>query len=342
MGTDARSRYHNEGEALDDLDTSVRKLFGELTNRAIGGLGSWNPDWINNAIFHFEDHHTHLRFKVIAVKFPGMRDIRDVLDEALKLGMKFRLYIPESKKRLFASAALSDLERLVRPRMYEPGYTERFLRRTDSISARYDMWLVTVLELVQRPNAVAFIAEGGIVAEIARRLEPKLIDRFKQGPSSQVADFSRGEKILDHSPEYPDGSEFITADSSSSSERLMIIGHLPGGDDDQDRSLFPSQVTLEAGSRHFRGVLGTGALTIIDKLMDQATTNPQWLTASQWKKFLRPNNSGIYAPSHITSENDYKEAKEKLSRCFPINWHGAVLRDIRVPEVFDGQGSTTD
>ncbi|KAJ6447982.1 hypothetical protein C8R45DRAFT_850570 [Mycena sanguinolenta] len=343
-GTETRPRTptSRSRSLFDRLGSESREIRGRSRPFPRTKSGRWNLEWLRHAIFHFKDHHTHLRFKVIAAKFPGMHDMTKVLDEALRLGMKFHLYIPESKKRLFASETISDLERLVRPRMYEPGYTERFLRRTDSIAARYDMWMVTVMELLQRPNAVAFIAEGGIVAEIARRMELRIMSLFKNGPSSQVADFSRGEKILDHSVEYPGGSEFVTTDSASASELLLIIGHLPGGDDDQDRTLFPSQATLESGSHHFRGVLGVGALKIIDKLMEQATTSPQWNTVSQWKKFLRSNNSGVYAPAHIPTEDDYKEAKEILAHSFPINWHGARLSDIHVPEDFNARLVSTD
>jgi hypothetical protein len=201
--------------------------------------------------------------------------------------------------------------------------------------AQYAAWISSASEVVRRPNAVAFIAEGGIVLEIAQVIDPTLIHRFAKGPSVQVTEFSKGEKFLQKDPPEGERRQFFTADCVSEAEISILLGYIPGENSDKDRTLFPRPASFEEYSDHYRGMVGAGALNILTNLVQKAERNPKWLTDAQWKVYLRSNNYGLHAPTSIPFREDFNEVGEMIRRVFPINWQHMPIRQLRIPEVFD-------
>ncbi|KAJ7305501.1 hypothetical protein DFH08DRAFT_662237, partial [Mycena albidolilacea] len=200
---------------------------------------------------------------------------------------------------------------------YSIGFSERFMTKVHGAQAQYAVWLAGAMGIVCRPNAVAFIAEGGIVLEIAQVLDPTLIQCFVRGPSLQVTEFLKGNKFLQKNPPNREGRRFYTADSVSEAEILILLGYLPGKDNDKDYSLFPTPKTFD---NHYRGMVGVGAAQLIKNMLKKAECDPKWLTEAQWKAYLCPNNFGSYAPTHVPSIEDFNLVGEKIWHVFPINW----------------------
>jgi hypothetical protein len=142
-------------------------------------------------------------------------------------------------------------------------------------------------------------------------------------------------QVLAENPPNGEGHRFYTADSMSEAEILILLGYLPGEDNDKDHSLFPTPKTFEEHSNHYRGMVGVGAAQLIKNMLKKAECNPKWLTEAQWKAYLRPNNFGSYAPTHVPSIKDFDLVGEKIRHMFPINWQHIPLHQIRIPECFD-------
>ncbi|KAJ7336434.1 hypothetical protein DFH08DRAFT_706650 [Mycena albidolilacea] len=301
----------------------------------------WNKSWLDRAILVFKDPRTHVRMKLIANCFCDVDCIEDVLTAAWKFGLPFQLFLPESETRFFADRSMSRMDELALPKLYGSGFTERFLTKAAGPQAQYAAWIVSASEVVRRPNAVAFIAEGGIVSEIAQVIDPSLIHRFTKGPSVQVTEFSKGEKFLQRDPPEGERRRFFTADCVSEAEISILLGHIPGENSDKDRTLFPRPASFEEYSDHCRGMVGVGALKILTNLVQKAERNPKWLTDAQWKSYLRSNNYGLHAPTSIPTTEDFNEVGEMIRRAFPINWQHMPVSQLRIPEIFDPRAHRT-
>ncbi|KAJ7101168.1 hypothetical protein C8R44DRAFT_641564 [Mycena epipterygia] len=220
--------------------------------------------------------------------------------------------------------------------MYEPGFSERFISWGNGGPALKAAWLNSAREVLNRPEAVAFISEGGILSCLAQVLDPDLIFRFVQGPSLQVTQYAQGESFLEKTPRPGERARFFTTDRVSFGEKLILVGHIPEGSPSSDTSLFPMPDVFEEESGHYRGMVGQGALNIIDNLfkdLDRGIIKAR--TRSQWTSYLRQNNKGVHAPRHIPNDSDFDEVGTVLARSFPITWQQASVGSLEIPEYFD-------
>ncbi|KAJ6501826.1 hypothetical protein DFH09DRAFT_944593, partial [Mycena vulgaris] len=296
----------------------------------------WNREWMDVAIFVFKDPRTHLRMKMIANLRDNAQNIENILNLACRWAMPFQLFIPQSCARAFSASSISDLDSLVLPAMYDLGYHETFMMYGNGGATAYARYCAIVRDLLGRPNAIAFIFEGGILSILAQVMCQDLIFRFVQGPSIQVSEFSKGETFLQKNPPNGESAQFWTTDRVSAEEILLLIGHVPTGHPSSDLSLFPHPTLLEEQSLHFRGMVGMGAHRIIEGLLrDIDRKKYVWRTASQWAGYLRRNNHGTGAPTYVPEDRDFDEAGLTMKKSFPITWQQTPLRDIEIPEVFD-------
>ncbi|KAJ7765637.1 hypothetical protein B0H16DRAFT_1251313, partial [Mycena metata] len=214
-------------------------------------------------------------------------------------------------------------------RIYDPGFTERYLSKVPGHLAQYAMWLGSTKEITQRPNAVAFISEGGLLLEIAQVVDTDLIRRFAQGPSAQVAHFGKGETFLQRHPPNGGTARFFATDRVTEAECMILIGLIPGENNDQDRTLFPLPSTFEDESDHIHGMIGVGALKIVSNILKDLERGVCiWRTDAQWRGYLRQNNRGIHAPAYIPTTEDFETVGVLMRRAFPINWNGLPIREI--------------
>ncbi|KAJ6517751.1 hypothetical protein DFH09DRAFT_940136 [Mycena vulgaris] len=297
---------------------------------------NWNRTWINSAIFVFKDPRTHVRVKLLANCYYDASDITDVLNLAWRFGYSFHLFIPLEDVGKFGNFPVSVLDRLTLPRMYDVGYMETFLTWGHGGAALYAAYLICVKGLLERPHAVAFIYQGGIVAALAQVLDPDLIYRFVQGPSVQVTEYAKGETFLQRNPPSGEPAKFYTTDQVTQGEILLLSGHIPGGGPGNDMTLFPPPSVFEGSSNHYRGMISSGVMKILENILkDIEGGMHKWRTVAQWKRYLKQNNRGENAPAHTPQDKDFDEVGYLMRMAFPINWQQLPLREIDIPEVFD-------
>ncbi|KAJ7353496.1 hypothetical protein DFH08DRAFT_692180 [Mycena albidolilacea] len=236
------------------------------------------------------------------------------------------------------------MDKLALPKLYGLGFTERFLTKVTGPQAQHAAWIASASEVVRHPNAVAFIAEGGIVSEIAQVIDPTLIHCFVKEPSVQVTKFSKGEKFLQKDPPEGERCQFFMADCVSEFQKQRFqssSGYIPRENSDKDCTLFPRSASFEEYSDHYHGMVGVGALNILMNLVQKAERNPKWLTDAQWELYLRSNNYGLHVSTNVPSEKDFNEVGEMIRRAFPINWQHMPVHQLRIPEIFDSQAHRT-
>ncbi|KAF8132689.1 hypothetical protein K438DRAFT_1787839 [Mycena galopus ATCC 62051] len=319
--------------AIRDLVANIWHVSEPAPTRPGRADAVFNEKWLDKAILRFKDSRSHIRGKIIANCYNDMKKLQDLLNAIWKFGIPFNLYIPETDVGSFTDWTASPWDELAQSSVYELGYSERFMTKVSgSAKTQFGIWVTSTTEVVKCPNGVGFIYEGGIYSELAQALNPTLVERWSRGPSLQVTLFSKGDKFLER--DNPEGKtrRFLTTDCISEAEKLILLGYIPGSTTEQDRTLFPSAEILEEGSDHFRGMTGAGALSIIEGLLKKAQNNPKWHTAAQWRNYLRPNNFGERAPTHVPTDEDFDVGAMKLRKAFPVNWQLLPVQDAHTPE----------
>ncbi|KAF8185075.1 hypothetical protein K438DRAFT_1766180 [Mycena galopus ATCC 62051] len=199
----------------------------------------FNGKWLDKAIICFKDMRSHVRAKIIANCYTDVKTLKDLLNALWKFGLPFNLYIAETDVAHFTDWTASPWDKLPQSAVYELGYSERFMTKVNGgAKSQFRIWVLSTTEVVKRPNGVGFIYEGGILSELAQSLDPSLVERWARGPSLQVTLYSKGEKFLDRNPLNGGPRHFLTTDSVSEAEKLILLGYIPGATADQDRTLF--------------------------------------------------------------------------------------------------------
>jgi hypothetical protein len=203
-----------------------------------------------------------------------------------------------------------------------------------SDAAQFGIYMGTLFQLLQKPNAIAFIAKGGICKFVAELFAPDLAYRFVRGPSEQVSEFGKGKTprlMIDGQ------STLCIADQVTDLEVAILLGYVKGKNSDQERSLWPSQALLEQHSLHVRGYLSNGAYTLLEYLANRIRVEKiyDWKTKIEWKAYLRGGAKGEYAPSVVPSKADFDRGRKILDDSFPLDWQHQAVSQIVLPERFD-------
>jgi hypothetical protein len=192
----------------------------------------------------------------------------------------------------------------------------------------------SIYQLLQKPNAIAFIAKGGVCKFVAELFAPDLVYRFVRGPSEQVSEFGKGK-----TPRLTIEGQSVLCinDQVTDVEVAILLGHVKGKNSDQERSLWPSQSLLEQHSLHVRGYLSSGAYVLLEYLSNRILTEKiyDWRTKAEWKSYLRSGAKGLYAPASVPSKADFDEGWRILDSSFPADWQHAPIGKITLPERFE-------
>ncbi|KAJ7606932.1 hypothetical protein DFH06DRAFT_947808, partial [Mycena polygramma] len=215
---------------------------------------------------------------------------------------------------------------------YQPGFEDLSLTwGKGGAPAVYVQYEANLNNLLARPEAVAFIAMGGILRYVAELYEENLVYRFAQGPSLQVTQFDKGAAYL-----YLRGGEeeFYTTDQVSHSEVGILLGVLPGAHPGQLRTLWPTPELFESESPHMRGYLSEGAYAILENIRREifVSHDPRWRTRAQWREYFRVGCKRIHEPAVVPSDKDFKDGEDLFRRSFPVSWLNMEIPDIILPE----------
>ncbi|KAJ7824535.1 hypothetical protein B0H14DRAFT_3728435 [Mycena olivaceomarginata] len=329
-------KYRSEKEAVDAIAAWAPSVLEYDPKKEAYDPLSWNTDWLDKAYLVFDDPRTIARLKALCALFPSeLNGIQPVLEYAMRFGMPFELCIKMQDAGEFRNYQLSSLAMNTLPAVYNMGYADSLMTWAGtSDAAQFGIYLGTIFQLLQKPNAIAFIAKGGVCKFVAELFVPDLAYRFVCGPSEQVSEFGKG-----RTPRLTiDGrSTLCISDQVTDQEIAILLGHVKGKNSDQERSLWPLQALLEQYSLHFWGYLSTGAYSVLDYLKNRILVEKiyDWKTKVEWKAYLRGGAKGLHAPSVVPSKADFEEGWRILNDSFPVDWQHASAPKLVLPERFD-------
>jgi hypothetical protein len=329
------TKYRTLEEAVDALAAWAPSVMEYDPKKPAYDPLSWNSDWLNGAYLVVDDPRTLARLKALCALFPSELDnIQSVLEYAMRFGMSFVLYTMLQDAGNFRNHQLSPLAMNTLPAVYNMGYADQIMTWAGtSDAAQFGIYVGTILQLLQKPNAIAFIAKGGVCKVVAELFLPDLAYRFVRGPSEQVSEFGKGQT----SRLTIDGqSTLCITDQVSDAETAILLGYVKGKNSDQERSLWPLQALLEQHSLHVRGYLSSGVYTLLEYLSNRILVEKiyDWKTKAEWKAYLRGGSKKEYAPPVVPTKADFDEGWRILDNSFPVDWQHACLSKIILPELF--------
>ncbi|KAJ7206988.1 hypothetical protein C8J57DRAFT_1541138 [Mycena rebaudengoi] len=129
---------------------------------------SFNPDWLCKSVLVLDDSRSLTRMKVFANCAEQVQSVEEVLKLALRFGIPFDLFVKAKDTPSFGHTAISYLDRIALPSVYNAGFVEPSLEYAKGGAVLYGQYMNDLKDLMTRPNAVAFIAMGGMASWIAQ------------------------------------------------------------------------------------------------------------------------------------------------------------------------------
>lgn len=288
----------------------------------------WNPFFLQHGVLYVEAD-AEVRLRLWANCIDGWDGIGDVLVRAINHGVAFRIGVKPQDLYVFRPKVVT-LRDLATSVYYETGFVDRPLEYGRGGLELYGRYRAELLKVLDRPHARAVIAMGGPLAWIAKRyVGGELIQRYMDGPSIQVSVHQKG--WLDQ-----ESFTYAQADRISAEEENTIYGYVKYGDNEVDKTLWPTAAALRKALGHFRGewnpICEAAYTTIFNKLQNGQI---ELKTRSAWVHWLRSPDHGDKKAAFVPSPSDFEAALARIKEGFSEEWNRAALHEINVPEFWD-------
>ncbi|KAJ7347361.1 hypothetical protein DFH08DRAFT_960699 [Mycena albidolilacea] len=280
------SDFQTLNHALDAIARLAPSIIDVKPRQASYGDLNWDLTWLKHAYLVCKDPRTATRLKTLtATLLPELERVEDVLEYALRFGMPFEIYTDLNRVGRFRDVQLSALERKTLPAVYAYGHGDQLMRWSGGGEEQYRVYQGS-LHILGWPNAVAFLAMGGICKFVAEVYAPDLIQCFARGPSPQVAEFVAGKQRWIS----VDGEAIAhSTDQVSLREVNILLGQVSSKRENDMVSLWPPLALLEKHCPHMRGYLSAGAYDFLEslrrKIVDEGKY--EWKFNAEWKCILR-------------------------------------------------------
>ncbi|EDR09657.1 uncharacterized protein LACBIDRAFT_318948 [Laccaria bicolor S238N-H82] len=291
---------------------------------------AWNPEYLEVAYLFIPDVESEARLRYWANCWDTVGTIRRLLTIAIEHGIRFYLALPPDSVRRFRPIIIDSLDRSSASFIYNVGFQEPPLSPADNAATFCATYLARMNDLLRRPHARAFIAEGGQLSWIARRWTGlRLVEEFMSGPSIQTTVHSRG--FYDSASE---DASYLAHDIVSEQEKDLLLGYCPGTNGCLGRWLFPPADIFNGGFELWTGEWNAALDHIYRRLADDIARGKAKLrTREKWKCWIRNNDRGQRRPAYLPSTADFQNVMEGISIAgLKPTWHKEPLDDITLPE----------
>ena len=291
---------------------------------------TWNPQLLQYGILIFWDLESQVRIRYWSICSSGISTISQILERAIMHGVRFAIGIQAKDIEIFRPEKLSETDRLLSSRTYEPGFIESTLE-LGSGPAFTDRYLGKLADILRRPHAQALIGLGGPASWIARTYGDNLVHKFMTGPSLQVTFHEKG--YFDSKDRKP---AFARCDELTPGELDLVFGHIHSGGGDHDKWVFPTPELLDELCDHWSGKWNDQLEFVFQEIQKELMgPNARPRSRGDWRSFFHRSNRGEHAPARRLTIYDFSDWRTVMvEEGFPIDWNKMYIRDIIYPEYF--------
>ena len=291
---------------------------------------AWNADFLETAFIFIPDIESESRMRYWANCWDTVGTTQRLLTIAIEHGLRFFLALPPDRVRQFRPLIVDNLDRTSASSLYGAGFQEQTLAPTDNAATFCSSYLAKMNDILRRPHARTFIAEGGQISWIARRWTgTRLVEEFMSGPSIQVTIHNRG--FYDSASE---DASYLAHDTVSEQEKDLLLGYCPGSNGCLGRWLFPPMDIFNDNFKLWTGEWNAALDHIYRRLAeDIARGRAKLRTREKWKCWIRNNERGQRRPKYLPSQSDFNDVMEGIAHAgLEPTWHKKQLNDIVFPE----------
>ncbi|EDR04509.1 uncharacterized protein LACBIDRAFT_330399 [Laccaria bicolor S238N-H82] len=230
--------------------------------------------------------------------------VKRLLTTAIEHGIRFFLAISLDRARQFRPIIVDNLDHSSAASLYGTGFHETTLSPMDNGTTFCTAYLARMNDMLRRPHARAFIAEGGQLSWIARRWAgQRLVEEFMSGPSIQTTVHNKG--FYDSSSE---DASYLTHDVVSEQEKDLLLGYCPGTNGCMGRWLFPPMDIFEDKFTLWTGEWNTALDHCYCRLADSIARGKGKLrTREKWRDWIRNNERGQRRPDYLPTLQDFED-----------------------------------
>ena len=291
---------------------------------------AWNNDFLDVACLFIPDVESEARLRYWANCWDTITNVRRLLTIAIEHGIKFHLALLPHHLHQFRPKVIDDLDRSSAVSLYGTNFHEPHLAVSDNVATFCTAYMAKMNDLLRRPHARAFIAEGGQYSWIARCWTgTRLVEEFMSGPSIQVTVHNRG--FYDSASK---DASYLTYDSVSDQEKDALLGYCPGVHGGAGRWLFPPADIFEDRFSLWTGEWNAALDHCYRRLADTIIKGKAKLrTREKWRDWIRNNERGQRRPAYLPSEEDFSNVMEGIALAgLRPSWHKMPVEDIAIPE----------
>ena len=200
------------GDLHGDLPNARRVLrFSGVTDE----FGDWSGDVLAHGSF-YSGWVTELKLRLyLLTRRPG--SVNQLLSQALSRGMNFLVAYPKEYIEGLRANDARSLEAL--PAHLAPNYVDPVLPIVRSRTDGWAVYVEAVRRILERPEAVAFLMQGGILWRLALEFGPEdIVRRLLDGPSTSLVCHLHGSE----------SSSGKLYDDVSPAERDVLLGKTEG------------------------------------------------------------------------------------------------------------------
>ncbi|KAF7979556.1 hypothetical protein HWV62_41826 [Athelia sp. TMB] len=336
QATDASSST-GSGRAGDSRESSISRrdqyFPAEVGNDAVRSLipgdediyphdfsetRGWNKKFLHEVIITFPVPEAQWRIRAWLLREPELLATQ-LLNRALSRFIPFRLEMPEAALPKFTRAQeeYSGWD-VVAALYYEPGYRDPELCYTPSAATQASKFRSSVLAILHKPNATAFLFEGGLLARIAYQYGGiQLVRRAMTGLSAAVTLHRDGATSIERS---------TRRENVSTYEKSRLLGVFkPAEGKTVAHSMFPPLTIFRDYFHAYDGVWTAECEDWFTKQVEHIAQGEILAqTEGEWKKSLRK-----YRRSAHIGLATLTEARAAIMDEQGPSWEGARLMNVR-------------
>lgn len=200
---------------------------------------------------------------------------------------------------------------------YSAGYRDANITFDTNGAGYARQYLASLATLLMKPNAGAFLFEGGLLSRIAREFAPAdLVERAMKGPSAAITLWNGGIRESDR--------ETIREFISPYKEQIIIGESLIGGAQTEPHSIWPDPFTFATRFGPYQGIWNQAYETWFQARLKCIKANrPDAKTVGQWRAELRPTRRMT-----TITDDTWRHIQLEVEAVSGISWDGAAVSTV--------------